>query len=197
MTDWWNKNVENRIDDFKKWLEDDTALDTLYCREHIISKQYTSILDCGSGFCVNFHAFKDLNYNIKYTGVDSCKYLIKTNEGTNIIDADLENTLPIDELYDVVYTRSVLEHLKYYETIVSEMIRLAKYEVIIIFFITPSEKEDFIDYWEAEDLYHNHYNKDKLESFIKANEKVKNLEWNYSFDTGEQYHKAILHINIG
>ena len=122
MTTWWNKNVESRIDDFKKWLEDDTALDTRYCREHIIKKQHKSILDCGSGFCVNYHAFKDLNYNIEYTGVDNCKYLIKTNEGINIIEADLESPLPINNSYDIVYTRSVLEHLKYYETIITSFL---------------------------------------------------------------------------
>jgi 2-polyprenyl-3-methyl-5-hydroxy-6-metoxy-1,4-benzoquinol methylase len=196
MTDWWNKNVESRIDDFKKWLEDDKALDTQYCRDYIAKNNYKSMLDCGSGFCVNYHAFKDCGYDIEYTGVDSCKYLIETNKGINIVDANLEDKLPIDGPYDIVYSRSVAEHLKCYETFINEMIRLAKHEVIIIFFITPSDKEDFIDYWEAEDLYHNHYNKEKLENFIKSNTKVDTIHWNRDFEDGGQYNKTILHVNI-
>lgn len=198
MTEWWNKNVESRVDDFKKWLEDDKALDTKYCREYIINKKYKSILDCGSGFCVNYYAFKDDKYEIKYTGVDSCDYLVDLNKqnGIEVLRANVEKPLPIEDCsYDIVYTRSVLEHLPHYATFVNEMIRVAKNEVIIIFFITPTDKEDDCDnYWPEEDLYHNHYNLTKLENFIKSNSKVNNIFWNREFEDGGQYNKSILHI---
>ena len=90
----------------------------------------------------------------------------------------------MDSSYECVYCREVLEHLSYYEKSVSEFIRIASKEVIIVFFIPPNEQDDQINYWEAEDLYHNVYSKKKLEKYILANPKVEALFWSDVNDLG-------------
>lgn len=180
MTDWWNKNVPNRIDDFKSWVGDYNKRDKIYCRDYVAKKQYKSILDCGCGVATEYHGYKSDKYNIDYTGLDSCEFFIEYNEKQNIpmIRSDLDVELPVrSDSFDCVYCREVLEHLSHYETALTNFIRIAKKEVIIGWFIKPGESEELIDYWETEDLYHNKYNKNKIETFLKANPKVKEIKW--------------------
>jgi ubiquinone/menaquinone biosynthesis C-methylase UbiE len=179
MTTWWNKNAENRIDDFKIWVGDFDQPSKIHCRNYIINKKYKSIIDCGCGLASEYFGFKKDNYKIEYTGLDSCEYFIKLNNEKNIpmIEAELEADFPVkDSTYECVYGREILEHLSYYEKTISEMIRIASKEVIAIFFIEPGDKDE-INYWKEEDLYHNKYEKDKLEKFIKNIKKVNKLYW--------------------
>ena len=99
-----------------------------------------------------------------------------------MIKAELEQNLPIlDNSYECVYCREVLEHLSYYEKTISEMIRISSKEVIIVWFIIP-DNEEHINYWEEEDLYHNKYEINKLEKFITSIDKVDNLFWEFVED---------------
>lgn len=180
MTTWWNKNATKRLNDFTAWVGDSNQPSKLYCRSYVADKNYANIIDCGCGLATDYFGFRDDGCHIRYTGLDSCKYFIDTNRSREIemIDAELEADLPIsDSLYDCVYSREVLEHLSYYEKTVSEFIRIAKKEVIVVFFIKPSVEDDNINYWESEDLYHNTYNKEKLEAFILSNPKVDSIFW--------------------
>lgn len=182
MTSWWNKNVESRMDDFKEWIGDYNQPSKVYCRSHVTKKKYKTLIDCGCGLATDFYGFKAAdNFEIEYTGLDSCKFLVdlNRNNGISMIESELEIDLPIlDSLYDCVYCREVLEHLSAYEKTVSELIRIGSKEVMIVFFIKPTENvEDEINYWQEEDLYHNKYSKSKLEQFILANPKVEKIEW--------------------
>lgn len=179
MTSWWNKNVETRIEDFKAWIGDANQPSKIYCRKYITNKKYKSMIDCGCGLATDYFGMVNDGRQIAYMGLDSCKYLVNLNteRGVPMIEAELEEELPVaDNAYEVSYCREVLEHLSYYENIINELIRIASKEVIIVFFIKPDDEEK-INYWEEEDLYHNKYNKSKLESFIMSNPKVKGVLW--------------------
>ena len=201
MTSWWNKNIEKRMDDFKSWVGDINQPSRVYCRKYIIEKNYENIIDCGCGIATDFYGYKNDNCSIKYTGLDSCIYLVNFNrDKIEMIEAELEVSLPIaDNSYDCVYSREVIEHLSYYNKTIEEFIRIGKKEVIIVWFIFPSEDEDEINYWQEEDLYHNKYNKNKLEQFISSNTKVDKLFWKEIDDfnyltTPQTSKKHILHI---
>lgn len=194
MTDWWNKNVEKRINDFSLWIDDHNHPLKKYCREHVIKNKYSNIIDCGSGLASEYYGYKHDQYNIDYTGLDSCKYLIDLHRsnGITMIEAELESNLPIkDNVYDCVYCKAVIEHLSYYEKAISEFIRIGKKEVIIGWFIKPDTEPDQINYWKEEDLYHNKYNKDKLEKFILKDDKVASIEW---FEVNDK--ENVLHIKL-
>lgn len=179
MTNWWNKNVEIRMNDFKSWIGDFNYPSKIHCRNYVVSKQYKSIIDCGCGLATDYFGFKNDNYEIEYTGLDSCKYLVDLNKnyGIRMIEAELEKELDIpDNSYECVYSREVLEHLSSYEKTISEFVRIATKEVMIVFFIKPDDEEQ-VNYWEEEDLYHNKYNKEKLENFIINLPKVESFFW--------------------
>jgi ubiquinone/menaquinone biosynthesis C-methylase UbiE len=187
MTSWWNKNVENRMNDFKIWVGDSDQPSKTYCRNYIINKQYKNIIDCGCGLAADYFGFQKDKYEINYTGLDSCKYFVNLNKekGISMIDAELESDLPIsDNAYECVYCREILEHLSYYEKTISEFIRISSKEVIVVFFIEPEKEE--INYWEEEDLYHNKYDKEKLEKFILSIKKVDNIFWESIDDFSER-----------
>lgn len=187
MTSWWNKNVQLRIDEFKSWVGDFNQPSKIYCRQHIAKNKYKSIIDCGCGLASDYYGFLDDQYDIEYTGLDSCDFFVddNRNRGITMVKSELEADLDIpDSSYECVYSREVLEHLSYYEKSLSEFIRIGSKEVLIVFFIYPCAGDDQINYWEAEDLYHNVYGKEKLEGFILSNPKVKNIMWSDVNDLG-------------
>lgn len=192
MTTWWNNNVENRFSDFEGWIGDHEQPTKLFCRKYVAAMGYKSIVDCGCGLATEYFGYQNDKYNIDYTGLDSCIYLIDRNRqlGIRMIEAELEIDLPLeDNAYECVYGRGVIEHLSYYEKTINEFIRTAEKEVLIGWFIKPDDDEDKIDYWVEEDLYHNKYNKLKLETFILSNPKVENIFWD---DVNEK--ENVLHI---
>jgi ubiquinone/menaquinone biosynthesis C-methylase UbiE len=194
MTSWWNKNAQKRLDDFKSWVGGSDLESKKYARNYIAKKKYKSVLDCGCGIATEYYGYKEDNYEINYTGLDSCKFFVDKNRENNIemVEAELEQPLPIeDNSFDCSYVKDVFEHLKYYETTINELIRVSKKEVIISWFIKPGDAEDQINYWEEEDLFHNVYNSTKLEEFIKSNPKVSKIEWKNVNDK-----ETILHIKI-
>jgi ubiquinone/menaquinone biosynthesis C-methylase UbiE len=195
MTDWWNKNVPDQIDRFKQWIGDYQKEDKVYCRQYVAQQGYKSILDCGCGVATEYYGYKNDNYDIDYTGLDSCDYFIAYNQeqGIDMVRADLEKDIPLsDNTFDCVYAREIIEHLTYYEVALSNFIRLAQKEVIIGWFIKPhKDAPDLVDYWDAEDLYHNRYNIEKLESWILTNSKVSKIFWKDISDNS-----SILHIAL-
>jgi len=201
MTTWWTNNIsdkdDNRKEDFAVWLKDYNEENRVYCRKYVAAKKYKTFLDCGCGLAVENYGFKNDGYPIEYTGLDSCKYLVESNTklGIKMIEAELEKRFPIDDSsYDCVYARAIIEHLSYYETTLPELIRVGKREVIISWFIMPDEKDDEINYWKEEDLYHNKYNITKLEKLILSNDKVKKIIWKKVPDAKHPDHENVLHI---
>lgn len=256
MASWWNSNVEKRIRDFISWTGGFNQPSKVHCRNYIVKNQYKSVIDCGCGLATDYFGFKHDGHEIDYTGLDSCKYLIKYNidRGMKMIDAELTKKLPIkDNSYECVYCREVLEHLPYYEKTLKEFVRIATKEVIVVFFIKPlseneweaelnsrkekmlkefreeiqrawdrerkdliegiiytnrltgqneplpepgpvpnppdpvfeiKDEEKEINYWRTEDLYHNKYDKKKLETFILGMDKVDRIFWEGVDDFG-------------
>lgn len=192
MTTWWNNNVKDKMNDFESWVGGFSHPTKVYCRKHVVDQKYQSILDCGCGLATEYYGYKNDKYQIQYTGLDSCQYLIDEHRsnGIEMIEAELEKDLPIaDNLYECVYCREVIEHLSFYEKCINEMIRVAKKEVLIAWFIKPGDTIEQINYWESEDLYHNVYNYNKLNNFILDNPKVNKIQWH---DLDEKF--SILHI---
>lgn len=180
MSQWWNNNAEARISDFTVWVGDYNQPSKVYCRNYIAQKQYKNIIDCGCGLATDYFGFKNDNYDLNYTGLDSCTYFVNLNKecGIPMIEAELEGALPpAINAYDCVYCREVIEHLSSWKKTIPEMIRIASKEVIIVWFIKPEPGEDKINYWEEEDLYHNLYSKDKLEEMLTKHPKVTSFFW--------------------
>ncbi len=195
MTTWWNKNIPGqRLEEFKSWLTDGHQSDRKYCRSHIAKQEYKTFLDVGCGIAVEYFGFKDDNYPIEYTGLDSCNFLIDLNrsKGIQMIEAELDSPLPIEDgSYDCVYAREIIEHLQYHRRTLDELIRVAKKEVIVTWFIRPNHEPEDIRYRADEDLYHNQYNIDNLEKFVLSNDRVESVTWH---EPNEKH--IVLHIKL-
>lgn len=167
ISDWWNNNINDyTLSQFKSWVGDFNSHSKKVTRDYIIKNNYKSIIDMGCGLCDMYYGFKNDNYKIDYVGVDSCDYFLNLakSKNINVIKGLIGEKLNIeDNKYDVVYSRHVLEHLPTYKQALGEFIRIAKKEVIIVFFIKPQENEKIVF---NNDLYHNTYSKKDINNFI-------------------------------
>lgn len=105
--------------------------------------QGTTVLDAACGSCVNYEVFRNHKVSCVYTGLDRTDKLLEEarrrygDEITLVKGFVQEIPLP-DESQDVVILRHIVEHLEEgYEVAVREALRVAKKEVILIFFLTP------------------------------------------------------------
>lgn len=104
----------------------------------------TKVLDAACGSCVNYEVFKNHHVPCIYTGLDRTDKLLDEarrrygNEITLVKGFVQEMPVP-DESQDIVILRHIVEHLQEgYELAIKEALRVAKKEVIVIFFLTPS-----------------------------------------------------------
>lgn len=178
---WWGKNVEEKINTFHNWLGSEDASSRVKVRQHVKEKGYESILDIPCGLCDEFFGYKKDAIDIKYYGVDITSVLVERAKkmGLDVILGSIENIPYSDSSIDMCYARHILEHLSYYEKAISELIRVAKKEVVIIFFKKPHFANDFIKIVQVNSypIYHNIYDKKKLSDFVLSNKKVKSIFW--------------------
>lgn len=188
---WWNKNAEKMLGTFNSWVGDLDATTKVIARNYIMERGYKSILDCGFGSYPEALGYKKSGYKIRYKGIDICDFFVKQakKKKINAILASMEDIPAKNKYFDVVYTRHTVEHCSDYRRAISEMMRVAKNEVIIIFFIPPIDSVTEINYDVENNLYHNKYNKYELESFIKGLPGFESLTWE------SKDNEAILHIH--
>jgi len=185
----------------------------LYLKEHLRITGYETILDCAAGPCKDGENLKGTG--IDYFAIDITPLLVKDSKsrGFNIKQSSIEDIVYNDNEFDICYGRHILEHLEYYEKAISEMVRVAKKEIMIIFFRPPHDDPDICVlkrdlsgklyhgvYDKAEiakqkkqigsDYYfQNAYNKIKMEKFIIGLTGVKEIRW-----VNDNY---ILHVLLG
>lgn len=136
---WWDDNYTRS--DFRSWLTNQGSFSRSILTDLV--RGYRSVLDCASGTCLDYFEYKRKLIPIKYKGIDSCKGLVDEAKtfGIDCDLGDIENLPYKDSSYDIVTARHILEHLDYYEKALSEMCRVAKYEVAVVFFLPPQEQE--------------------------------------------------------
>ena len=88
--------------------------------------------------------------------------------------------------------------MAYYEKAFDEVIRVAKKEVVAIFFIMPeNEPDDIVCTSEKSSLlYNNRYDKRGIEEYIKKNDRVESFYWEILKKTTPYGDEGILHIYL-
>tara|TARA_A100001035_G_scaffold85724_1_gene66507 strand:+ start:895 stop:1500 length:606 start_codon:yes stop_codon:yes gene_type:complete len=177
---WWDNNLNNsgKFSEYLGWLGNSDAESRNFIRENIKDLEIKSFADFGCGPCVEYTALTEDGYEFEYLGIDSCVHLKEYNESRDIpfINAPVEKTGLKKNSYEMAYSRHVFEHLPTYKDILTEMIRVADKYVVHIFFIKPTDEEKII-FDEPNNLYHNRYVKEEIESFINENKDVDSFEW--------------------
>lgn len=176
---WWDKNLPEKYNQFVSWVGPSSSNSKVYLRNHVIKNKYKSIIDVGCGNATEFFAYKEEYPELIYLGIDSSEFLYKKNTelGVNMLLAPGENTGLKDGHSEIVFSRHVLEHQINFRPILKEMIRIAYKEAVHIFFIAPSMVPEHIGYDSSENLYHNRYNIDDIEEFLKNENSVESFHW--------------------
>jgi len=193
--EWWEKNIDTMVPTFAGWLGGCSSPSRVKTRQHLRAKNYKSILDIPCGLGIDYFGYKEDSMDIEYLGIDITPKLVELAKEKNIPvrQGSIEDIPCFDSSFDVCYSRHILEHLSYYETAIQELIRVAKFEVLIIFFIKPTDAPDRIVFDTDPNwlIYHNYYNRQKLEKYVLSNSKTKSIEWE---DVNEK--EVLLHIYL-
>jgi SAM-dependent methyltransferase len=197
---YWNNHLseEHYNNVFTQWVGDCDATSKLYVYEHLSNNNYASIIDLGCGDASIYQGIQKRNISIDYTGVDTCKFFINLckRQNINVIDSDIRNvSTAVNASYDFVLGRHVLEHQDNFHELVEEMIRLAKKEVVCIFFIKPdlTSEETVINYEKETNLYHNTYSYSLITQFLTEHPRVSSFHLESIPNTDVE---VALHINI-
>lgn len=196
---WWDYSCrdKNIMDQFIGWQGGENAISRILSRLYIINKKYKSVLDIPCGLCVDYKALKRSCADLEYLGIDISPLFVAQVKDLGIpaMVGKIQEIPCADASYDVVYSRYILEHLESYQKAIQELVRVAKKEVIIVFFCAPdNNNEDRMVIMEVHGnpLYQNRYSKLKLEAFLKSIEKVKSFSWQEVKNKDE----CILHILV-
>jgi ubiquinone/menaquinone biosynthesis C-methylase UbiE len=209
---WWQNRLsdDKKFERFAEMLQSQKALIRRGVKEYIKGTDYKTMLDCGAGLCRDGAGLQDI---IKWYGIDITPIFVQKGKknGFRIKLGSIED-IPYKMKFDLVYCKAVLEHLRYYEYALLEMNRVAKKEVMVVFFRNPREDDREIcvikreitgKLYEAdynnkdidrvieslEDYYfQNTYNKKKMMNFIDTLPDVKDVIWH------DVYGQSILHI---
>ena len=102
-----------------------------------------------------------------------------------------------DSSFDIVHSRHAVEHMDGIEQPLTELIRVAKKRILIVFFVEPTEenqhKISLYDKGTFRERYRNDYSKPLIEKLLKQNIKVKNFEWK---DLRVGHSKKLLIIDV-
>jgi ubiquinone/menaquinone biosynthesis C-methylase UbiE len=193
---WWQTQCtqQNKLNQFAGWVGNEKEPSRMYIRKHILEKNYKSVLDIPCGLCVDFLSLKQSNPEIDYLGVDITTLFVDRAINQNIPAklGRIQEIPVLDSSFDVVYSRHILEHLDTYRQAIPELVRVAKKEVLIVFFMKPVPTEYdaiLIGNVDGCPIFHNQYSKSKLEAFLNTLPKVKTFSW---FDVNAN--ECVLHI---
>lgn len=106
------------------------------------------VLDAACGTCVNWDVFKAMGVQCEYVGMDRTESMLREADHRYGDEIALHcgyvqaTDLP-DGFADVVILRHILEHLQEgYEAAIREGLRVASKELIVVFFLDPSDSEE-------------------------------------------------------
>lgn len=187
MTQWWDAFCESGgLDDLQAWLGGVDAPSRVRLRERIAECEYVSCLDCGAGLGLDYIQMKNLAHEFSWQGIEPSREMrdatqthvreaFQVEENIPVKEGSIENIPYKDSQFDLVYARHILEHLPKIEKPLNEMIRVARLEAIVVFFMRPGP-ETYLTR-ERDGLWQNWWSKSWIEEILHANEKVEVWFW--------------------
>lgn len=138
----------------------------IYAR--FILENSSSVLDVGCGFCMDHPRFS----SIQYSGVDvTHNFLVKAKSmfRANVVWGSATNLPFSDCLFDSVYESGMLEHLppEMWRRVILEMFRVARKQVLLIFFVTPSKSKTTYQMAHYGTFWENEYGENDIVNYLK------------------------------
>lgn len=178
---WWDANAETMMSQFEQWFGNCSSYSRILAREHIKNQQYKTVLDIPCSLGTDFFGFQQDGTAVAYLGIDISPKFVELAQAKHIpvLQGDIKDIPCGDSSFEVCYARHILEHMPSYQEALDELIRVARSEVLVVFFIRPHEYPDTFSVVLDRNslLYHNCYNSIQLCEYVLTNPKVASLEW--------------------
>lgn len=187
MTSWWDSFCDaGGLSDLEGWLGGVDHPSRRRIRERVAECQYETILDCGAGLGLDYIGMKNISHPISWVGIEPSLKMRRAAQKIVRDQFQIEEKIPLlpgsifdipypDSNFDLVYARHILEHLPQIQRPLNEMIRAARLEAIVVFFMRPG-RETYLTR-ERDGLWQNWWSKDSIEQVLHANEKVEVWFW--------------------
>lgn len=187
MTSWWDAFCNaGGITDLETWLGGVDHPSRLRLRERVAECRYESVLDCGAGLGLDYIGMKNISHPVEWVGMEpsaemrrAAKEIVgprwNLEENIPLVKGSIEKIPFKDSMFDLVYARHILEHLPKIEQPLNEMIRVARLEAVVVFFMRPG-RETYLTR-ERDGLWQNWWSRDDIESVLKSNSKVEVWFW--------------------
>lgn len=188
---WWWDNVKDENGEFEGWLGGVDSPSRKYVANYVKGKEFKSVLDCACGYCTDRIAFEGMDYQ----GIDITPFLVDlaNSKGLDVIQGNIEHIPLKNGSVDLVYARHILEHLESYEKALFEMVRVAKKEVMVVFFRKPGVNEELgVDQALGGQVYLNRYDLMKLIDYCQSLPGVDRPYMTLDIEGSED--EAVLHI---
>jgi len=138
-----------------------------------------NVLDVGCASGLTYDYIKKTG--VEYTGIDfEKKFLAHAREmhpEINVKHINAFNLPFADKSFKTVFCKSVLEHQHpdEYLEILSQMIRVAEKQVLIIWFNPPRDGKPVIQLYDGDKLYSNRYDRREVVGFIRKHKRFEKL----------------------
>jgi ubiquinone/menaquinone biosynthesis C-methylase UbiE len=186
---WWDAFAQaGGFEDLETWLGGIDHASRVRIRERIAECNYETVLDCGAGLGLDYIGMSNLAHPVSYAGIEPSKEMrqaaqemivryetLRRGDEIPIVEGSIQEIPYPDSSFDLVYARHILEHLPRIDDAVAEMVRVARLEVIIVFFMRPG-KETYLTR-ERDGLWQNWWSKDTVEAEFAGNDKVEVFFW--------------------
>lgn len=184
---WWDSFCKaGGIEDLQTWLGGVDASSRVRLRQRVAECEYESVLDCGAGLGLDYIQMKNLSHKCYWRGIEPSREMRHASQTIVRGAFNQVEKMPIKagsiydiphpaSSFDLVYARHILEHLPRIERPLNEMIKVARLEAIVVFFMRPG-RETYLTR-ERDGLWQNWWSKDSIEQVLHANEKVEVWFW--------------------
>jgi len=157
----WNTKINKYRKEHEGSHKDDSRK---YVVQHIQKNTIKSVLEIGVGSGIFIDNLKSGGIDIEYTGIDaSVEFLRVVGEkypDIKLVKHDCDVTLPfLDNEFELCFARHVIEHIKGFKNIISEMHRVCSREIIVVLFRPLLDGPDQIKFREHKGAYYNSYSK--------------------------------------
>ena len=177
---WWDSFSEaGGLDELETWLGGVDHPSRVRIRERIAECGYESCLDVGAGLGLDFIGLQNVSFPVRYQGVEPSQAMRHAAESAAVryglekiplVGGSIEEIPFGDSEFELVYARHILEHLPRIDCALDELIRVARLEVIVVFFMRPGAEDYLLR--ERDGLWQNVWGKPRIDGILAANEKV-------------------------
>ena len=131
----WQEDIT--AEQARKWLDNPLSPSKNYVAQYIKeSKNFESLLDAGAGICSLYKLLKKQGVSVKYTATEITEKFVKIGKLNNleIYECPIQKMPFSDNSFDIVACIDVMTHQKEFKDSITELVRVAKKEVLISFF---------------------------------------------------------------